>query len=127
MINITEKIKTILEKEGWIIECESPLEISHKESKSFSTGMAAELVIESIMKDKKENGKDFLLQIMNENKSDGYEIAYGRINGRIETYSMDKDSLYGYDSGGGYTTIPLEEVDMDLIREVQLCKIIYKA
>lgn len=50
---ITKKIESILETEGWIVECESPLEIRHKVSNSFSTGIAAELVIESIMKDKK--------------------------------------------------------------------------
>ena len=37
----------ILEKEGWIVECESPFEIRHEESNSFATGWAADAVLDS--------------------------------------------------------------------------------
>ena len=35
----------LLARHGWIIECESPFEIRHKESGSFATGLAAEIVV----------------------------------------------------------------------------------
>jgi hypothetical protein len=38
----------MIEADGWIIECKSPLEISHTESNSFASGYAAEIVIDSI-------------------------------------------------------------------------------
>jgi hypothetical protein len=130
-MKITKEIEKILENEGWIVECESPLEISHEESNSISTGMAAELVIESIIENNKKNNKinakDFLIKIMNDNNADGYEVSYGRTDGRIESYSMDKDTLYGHDSSGSFTIIKLEEVEIDFIREIQICKTIFKS
>ncbi len=44
-----KKIEKLLEDDGWIIECEFPLEIRHTESNSFATGIAAELVIDSLL------------------------------------------------------------------------------
>lgn len=38
----------LLEKNGWIVECESPFEIRHSETNSFATGIAAELILESL-------------------------------------------------------------------------------
>lgn len=38
-----------LAREGWVIECQSPLEIRHEESGSFATGLAAQIVIEVIL------------------------------------------------------------------------------
>ena len=38
-----------LEAEGWVVECESPLEIRHEESESFASGWAAQIVIEYIL------------------------------------------------------------------------------
>lgn len=38
----------ILVADGWVVECYSPLEISHAETNSFASGYAAETVIDSI-------------------------------------------------------------------------------
>ena len=46
----------ILEKLGWVVECESPYEIRHEESNSFATGWAAEIVIDDLI----ENWKDYV-------------------------------------------------------------------
>jgi len=40
-----EKISEILEKIGWVIECESPVEIRHSESGSFANGDIAKEII----------------------------------------------------------------------------------
>ena len=45
-MNNSEKI---LEKYGWIVECELPLEIRHNETGSFASGVAAEIVIDYII------------------------------------------------------------------------------
>mgnify|MGYP001176913553 CR=1 FL=1 len=38
---------TLLEKEGWIVECQSPFEIYHEETNSRATGYAAEIILAS--------------------------------------------------------------------------------
>ena len=40
----------ILKKNGWVVECESPLEIRHTDG-SFASGIAAQYAIDGIMKD----------------------------------------------------------------------------
>lgn len=45
---MNENDKLILEKNGWVIECESPFEIRNKETGDFATGFAAKIVIESL-------------------------------------------------------------------------------
>lgn len=45
----------LLEKHGWTVECESPLEIRHEETGSFATLLAAEMVIEAIEKEDRED------------------------------------------------------------------------
>ena len=42
-----EDIK-LLEDEGWIVECQSPFELYHKETNSRATGYAAEIVLSSL-------------------------------------------------------------------------------
>ena len=50
------KDEEILEKYGWIIECESPLEISmESDATSRATGWAAEIVIDHL----REHGEDY--------------------------------------------------------------------
>lgn len=46
--NMKEEIIKKLEEEGWIVECESPLEIRHDDSESFASGWAAEIVIDEL-------------------------------------------------------------------------------
>jgi len=44
----------LLDENGWDLECESPLEIRHRETGSFATFWAAQIVIESLRrKDKR--------------------------------------------------------------------------
>lgn len=50
-----------LEQNGWIVECESPLEIREEESGSFATGYAAKCVLESLRNEERENQKEFKL------------------------------------------------------------------
>jgi len=38
----------LLEDNGWVVECESPFEISHSETESFAKGYAAQLVLDSL-------------------------------------------------------------------------------
>jgi hypothetical protein len=46
---LTDEIKEKLEAEGWVVECESPLEIRNDELDSFATRYAAEWLIDSII------------------------------------------------------------------------------
>lgn len=48
MTNSYEKLDALLTRNGWTLECESPLEIRHDESGSFATGFAANLVIDNL-------------------------------------------------------------------------------
>jgi len=45
---LEEMAKSPIEKLGWVIECESPLEIYHEESNSRATGIAAQIVIKEL-------------------------------------------------------------------------------
>jgi len=47
----------LLEKHGWEIECESPIEIRHIDS-SFATGGAALLIIENLLQQQEEDNID---------------------------------------------------------------------
>jgi len=38
----------LLEKEGWMVECQSPFEIYHEETNSRATGYAAEIILSSL-------------------------------------------------------------------------------
>jgi hypothetical protein len=46
-MSIDEDIK-LLEDNGWIVECQSPFEISNAKLESLATGYAAELVLKSL-------------------------------------------------------------------------------
>jgi len=41
-----DALTTLLESDGWTVECESPLEIRHAETESFASGWAAKLIFE---------------------------------------------------------------------------------
>jgi hypothetical protein len=43
-----ENDKLLLEKNGWIIECESPFEIRNEETGDFASGFAAKAVLDSL-------------------------------------------------------------------------------
>ena len=47
-MNSSESLDSLLTRNAWVLECESPLEISHAESGSFASGMAARLVIDAL-------------------------------------------------------------------------------
>jgi len=51
MENIIWKGEEINEEisNGWIVVCESPLEIEHQESNSFANGIGAEIILDSIL------------------------------------------------------------------------------
>jgi hypothetical protein len=51
-----------------------------------------------------------LLEILS--KGEEFTCEYG--TGRIETYSIDKDCMSGYNSGGGYKHISLDDPDFDI-------------
>ena len=48
MIITGNELDALLTTNGWILECESPLEIRHAETGSFATGMAAQMVIDAL-------------------------------------------------------------------------------
>ena len=41
-----DEVAEMLDKEGWDLECWSPLEIRHRETGSFATGIAADFIID---------------------------------------------------------------------------------
>lgn len=53
---MSENDKDLLENNGWIVECESPLEIRSENGESFASGLAAQFVIESL----RENDPDII-------------------------------------------------------------------
>jgi hypothetical protein len=60
---MNQKDMDFLEANGWVVECESPLEIRDQETGSFATGYAARCVLESLRAEEKRS-KIF---VMNEN------------------------------------------------------------
>lgn len=69
----------ILEENGWIIECEHPLEIYHEESNSKATNMAAKVIIKDILENDISNLTENEISNLTEN-----EIKFELIN--INTY-----------------------------------------
>jgi len=59
-------------------------------------------------------------------KDKKYICYYGNPQGRIEKYSIDTESLFGYDSSGTFTMIALEDLDTNDIQEIQECVTIFK-
>lgn len=45
---MSQKTLDMLEANGWVVECESPLEIRHAESESFASGLAANMVVDAL-------------------------------------------------------------------------------
>lgn len=52
-----------LEENGWIVECENPLEIRNNKTSSFATGYAAMCVFESLKNEENINKKEFKLNV----------------------------------------------------------------
>lgn len=52
-------IEKILEKNGWILTCESPLEIEYEKTRDTATGVAAEIVITYLIEDNSEINEFF--------------------------------------------------------------------
>jgi hypothetical protein len=51
-------LEAALESEGWIVECESPLEIRREDDpESFASGHAAQLIIDQVHKQLKRSEK----------------------------------------------------------------------
>ena len=48
----------LLEDNGWIVECESPFEISHSKTESFAKNCAAQLVLDSLKNEAETERKD---------------------------------------------------------------------
>ncbi len=65
-----EQIKELLEKYGWILESNSPLNIRSKNGESFAQNFAAEVVIEYFMlvdqSDDEDNREDLINRFNNE-------------------------------------------------------------
>jgi len=47
---MNKKDISLLAKEGWTVECESPCEIHHKDTNSVATGIAAQIILDKILK-----------------------------------------------------------------------------
>ncbi len=45
-MSLNDKQKKLLEDNGWIITCESPLEVEHKETRDVATGFAVEVLVD---------------------------------------------------------------------------------
>lgn len=56
---MNQKDIDFLEAKGWIVECESPLEIRDNETGSFATGYAAKCVLESLRNEENESDIKF--------------------------------------------------------------------
>ena len=57
---------------------------------------------------------DELLGILKVGSFNGKEFVCTYGTGRIETYSIDKHSMSGYDSSGNYKIIDLDSDDFDI-------------
>jgi hypothetical protein len=62
-----EAKKSLLEYNGWVVECESPFEIRHEESNSFATGRAADIIAMQLEQEK--YGDCALITIRDDNTS----------------------------------------------------------
>lgn len=61
----------LLQKNGWVVECESPFEIRHKDG-SFASLNAAKMVVEQLRSDE----SDFYVKLTEKLRSDcGYYIG----------------------------------------------------
>jgi len=57
--------KKLLEKNGWITECESPFEIRHIETGSFATGLAAYAVLRELESEEDEETLSDFAKVIN--------------------------------------------------------------
>ena len=83
-LSFEEKV-AIIEKLGWTLECESPLEISHSDG-TFARGLAAEYTIDGLIADNEEliTPEDFvatefeewfILDLLATAESEGFELS----------------------------------------------------
>lgn len=62
-----EDKKSLLEYNGWVVECESPFEIRHEDSGSFATGRAADIIARQL--EQETYGDCALITIRDDNTS----------------------------------------------------------
>jgi len=80
-MRITDEIEEKLEAEGWVIECQSPLEIRNEEMEAFASNYAAELVLESLLNDHPDTQRINKLQSLTKGYGKGWvlrESGYAR-------------------------------------------------
>ena len=102
---MTDEEKEIIEAQGWSVDCESPLSISHPDG-SYAVGLAAEYAIDGIVEDSKD-------EIRNQ---DIIDFRYKLID-----YACSKSyDVTGWVCNDNYTNIMTEErkkVLMDVLSE----------
>jgi len=100
-----------LEEHGWIIECESPLEIRHMETGSFATNIAADIIINQCTADRKnklKKTKKGLKFLCSENDN---EIIFHKEEGE-----ESGEFHFGHTSGvGGWTVIGESDLKLCLM------------
>lgn len=60
-----KEVEKILEKNGWILTCESPLEIEYEKTRDTATGVAAEIIITYLIEDDRDDSE--INEFFNEN------------------------------------------------------------
>lgn len=58
--------------------------------------------------------------------SDTMRITYGNPKGRTETYYIDDEDMSGYDSYGNYRILPIEELDLEYVQEINKLTTVFK-
>lgn len=83
------EIKELLQKNGWIMECETPLEISHVETESFASNVAAEMVIE-LLRSESRMAKDWWDNLSYEKKEDFFNDYCNRFTRNLSSITDDE-------------------------------------
>ena len=47
-MKISKEFEKYIEENGWVLVCESPLELEHSDSNSFASGIAAEMILDEL-------------------------------------------------------------------------------